>query len=637
MAVLSVQNLKMEFADKLLFDNVSFEVAPKEKIGFIGSNASGKTTLFKLILGEKEPTGGSIFKGKNVKIGYLEQHACSNSDKTVYCEMESIFDSLSKMERELEVISHRITDNEGDIDALIFEQHKIQTEFENAGGLTYKSRTRSMLNGLGFTEDMWDMPCSLLSGGQRSKLALGKLLLSEPDLILLDEPTNHIDLISLEWLENFLNDFNGSAIIISHDRYFLDNVTTKTMLLDHERLKVYKGGYSSFLEQKTQQDEIDMRHYERQMEEVHRLEGIIEQQRRWRHYVTADSKQKMLDKKLNEIEKPEEKNKTLGFSFREVTPTGNEVLNLYSLSKSFDTRNLFKDVSFQVRKHDKAFLLGPNGSGKTTLLKILIGKESADSGIFEFGAGVKLGYFDQTLSSLDYNKSALDEIWDTHREFTETEVRKLLGQFLFRGDEVYKMVDTCSGGEKARLCLLKLMLSGANVLLLDEPTNHLDIPSREALEEALLDFGGTMIVVSHDRYFINKLSTRVLTIGMNGAENIEGGYDEYAKRLTQAVEVKAKNKTVGKGGTDYKKKKAQESELRKARTAIKKIEERIEKIDEEIEKNNALLLSPEVSADYEKVLELTNLIDELNNEQASLMEEWEELETRKAELEELLE
>lgn len=636
MAVLSVQNLKMEFGEKLLFDNVSFEVAEKEKIGFIGSNASGKTTLFKLILGELEPTGGDVFKGKNVKIGYLEQHACANSTKTVYDEMESIFENLSKMEAELEKISECITKGDGNIDELIASQHKIQMKFESDGGLIYKSRTRSMLTGLGFTEDMWAMPCTLLSGGQRSKLALGKLLLSEPDLILLDEPTNHIDLISLEWLENFLNDFKGSAIIISHDRYFLDNVTTKTMLLDHEKLKVYKGGYSSFLEQKTQQDEIDRRHYEKQMEEVHRLEGIIEQQRRWRHYVTADSKQKMLDKKLQDVVEIESENKTLGFSFKEVTETGNEVLNLYSLSKSFDNQHLFKDVNFQIWKHDRAFLLGPNGSGKTTLLKILIGKEHADSGIFEFGAGVKVGYFDQTLSSLDYSKTALDEIWDTHREFTETQVRKLLGQFLFRGDAVYKTVENCSGGEKARLCLLKLMLSGANVLLLDEPTNHLDIPSREALEDALLDFGGTMIVVSHDRYFINKLSTRVLTIGMNGAENIDGGYDEYAKKLTEKVEVKVKNKTVGKGGMDYKIRKAQESELRKAKTAVKRIETRISEIDEEIVQNNAKLVDPEISSDYEKVLELTELIDSLNNEQTSLMEEWEELEIRKAELEENL-
>ena len=426
MAVLSVQNLDMEFGERTLFSGVSFEVGERDKIGFIGSNATGKTTLFKLITGELEPTLGGVYPGKNIKIGYLEQHACAGSQKTVYDEMESVFEPLMKKEKRLEELADLIEAGHGDINALIAEQNRLHTEFEDEGGLTYKSRTRSALTGLGFSESDFSLPCSLLSGGQRSKLALGKLLLSAPDLLLLDEPTNHIDLTSLEWLENFINDYRGSAVIISHDRYFLDKVTTKTMLLENGRIEMFNGGYSRFLEQKTERDEIERRHYERQMDEVHRLEGIIEQQRRWRHFITADSKQKMLDKKLAEIDAPDRSAKTLGFSFGEVEPTGNEVLNVRGLSKSFGSKHLFSGVEFQIRRSDRAFLLGPNGCGKTTLLKILIGKEKADSGSYLFGAGVQVGYFDQTLSSLNNNNTVLDEIWNLHRDFTEARVRTLL-------------------------------------------------------------------------------------------------------------------------------------------------------------------------------------------------------------------
>ena len=634
MAVLSVQNLDMEFGERTLFSGVSFEVGERDKIGFIGSNATGKTTLFKLITGELEPSSGGIYPGKSIKIGYLEQHACAGSQKTVYDEMESVFEPLMKKEKRLEELADLIEAGRGDIDALIAEQNRLHTEFEDGGGLTYKSRTRSALTGLGFSESDFSLPCSLLSGGQRSKLALGKLLLSAPDLLLLDEPTNHIDLTSLEWLESFINDYRGSAVIISHDRYFLDKVTTKTMLLENGKIEMFNGGYSRFLEQKTERDEIERRHYERQMDEVHRLEGIIEQQRRWRHFITADSKQKMLDKKLAELDAPDRSAKTLGFSFGEVEPTGNEVLNVRGLSKSFGSKDIFSGVEFQLRRFDRAFLLGPNGCGKTTLLKILIGKERADSGSYLFGAGVQLGYFDQTLSSLDGCNTVLDEIWNLHRDFTEARVRTLLGQFLFCADDVFKKVETLSGGEKARLSLLKLMLSGANVLLLDEPTNHLDIPSREALEAALLDFGGTMLVVSHDRYFINKLSTRVLSIGMGGAESFDGGYDDYAARIAEQSAEKPKTaKTVGKGGEDYKRRKERESELRRTATAIKRCEERINELDELIANTNAEMSTPETAADYARVMELTETLGKLNGEQTELMLQWEELENRKAQLE----
>lgn len=634
MAVLSVQNLDMEFGERTLFSGVSFEIGEREKVGFIGSNATGKTTLFKLITGELEPASGGIYCSKNVRVGYLEQHACAGSQRTVYDEMESVFTPVMEKEKRLEELSDLIESGVGDIDRLIAEQTRLHAEFEDEGGLTYKSRTRSALTGLGFLQSDFSLPCSLLSGGQRSKLALGKLLLSTPDLLLLDEPTNHIDLTSLEWLEGFLNDYRGSAVIISHDRYFLDKVTTKTMLLEHGRIEMFDGGYSRFLEQKTERDEIERRHYERQMDEVHRLEGIIEQQRRWRHFITADSKQKMLDKKLAEIDAPERSARTLGFSFGDVEETGNEVLNIKGLSKSFGDKKLFRDVEFGLRKGDRAFLLGPNGCGKTTLLKILMGYERPDSGSYFFGANVRPGYFDQTLSLLSPQKTVLDEIWDLHRDFTESRVRTLLGQFLFCADDVYKKVETLSGGEKARLSLLKLMLSGANLLLLDEPTNHLDIPSREALETALLGFGGTMLVVSHDRYFINKLSTRVLSIGMEGAQSFEGGYDDYAaKTEAKRAEKPRTVRAMGKGGADYKRRKECERELRRSITAIKRCEEQTAMLDAEIGRINDEMSNPDTASDYEKVTALSLKITKLEEEQTELLARWEELEDTKELLE----
>jgi len=636
MATVSVQNLKVDFGGKVLFENVSFDVNPGEFVGLIGANGTGKTTLFKVITGEIEPTEGGAFVGRNVKVGYLEQHACHGSVRTVYDEALSVFEHLMETERELEDIAAAIDANEGGQDKLIEMQHRLNEQFQEQDGLTFRSRTRSALMGLGFSEDDFYLTCDKLSGGQRSKLSMCKLLLSGSDLLLLDEPTNHLDIAGTEWLENYLSAFKGTIIVISHDRYFLDRVTNKTVEITNKKSYCTKGNYSAYLKLKEERLESERRQYENQMAEIKRIEGIIEQQRsfaRERNFITAESKRKMLEKKKAELIVPDPPLSAMRMKFTPACETGNDVLNVSSLSKAFGSKRLFCNADMQVYKNDRVFVLGTNGCGKTTLLRILTRQQSADDGSFNFGANVKIGYFDQSLESLKVGKTVIDEIWDEHRLFTEKTVRSYLALFLFRGDDVFKSVDTLSGGEKAKLCLLKLMLSGANVLLLDEPTNHLDIPSREVLEAALSDFDGTIIAVSHDRYFINKLSTKIYRMTESGFEKFDGDYDAYAGiALAQAKE---KPKKVEQKVNLYKLRKERDSEINKLKGKIKRAEEEIDRLDNEIAELNGLLSDPEVSADYEKVLKFTNQLKELTDTQIAAMDEWEHMSARLAELSEV--
>jgi len=636
MATVSVQSLKVDFGGKVLFENVSFDVNPGEFVGLIGANGTGKTTLFKVITGEIEPTEGGAFVGRNVKVGYLEQHACHGSVRTVYDEALSVFEHLMETERELEDIAAAIDANEGGQDKLIEMQHRLNEQFQEQDGLTFRSRTRSALMGLGFSEDDFYLTCDKLSGGQRSKLSMCKLLLSGSDLLLLDEPTNHLDIAGTEWLENYLSAFKGTIIVISHDRYFLDRVTNKTVEITNKKSYCTKGNYSAYLKLKEERLESERRQYENQMAEIKRIEGIIEQQRsfaRERNFITAESKRKMLEKKKAELIVPDPPLSAMRMKFTPACETGNDVLNVSSLSKAFGSKRLFCNADMQVYKNDRVFVLGTNGCGKTTLLRILTRQQSADDGSFNFGANVKIGYFDQSLESLKGGKTVIDEIWDEHRLFTEKTVRSYLALFLFRGDDVFKSVDTLSGGEKAKLCLLKLMLSGANVLLLDEPTNHLDIPSREVLEAALSDFDGTIIAVSHDRYFINKLSTKIYRMTESGFEKFDGDYDAYAGiALAQAKE---KPKKVEQKVNLYKLRKERDSEINKLKGKIKRAEEEIDRLDNEIAELNGLLSDPEVSADYEKVLKFTNQLKELTDTQIAAMDEWEHMSARLAELSEV--
>ena len=634
MPALSVRNLTMTFIERNLFTDVSFDVEERDKVGFIGANGVGKTTLFKILNGEISPVSGTVTFSKNVRPGYMEQHACNNPRADVYHELLSVFDYLSDMETEISALAHQIDKKSGNLDELVERQTMLIEQFERAGGLTYKSRTRSALLGLGFSENDFTMPVGNLSGGQRSKLCLAKLLLSQSNMLLLDEPTNHLDIDAISWLEGFLRDFKGAMIIISHDRYFLDNVTNKTIELEHNRAMVYKGSYSEFVKKKESVNESLKNKYEHDLKEIKRIEGIVEQQKRWgqaHNFITAASKQKEADRIKDGLVAPESELETMRMHFEPRCESGNDVLICKNLAKSFDNKQLFKNVDIHIRKGERVFIIGGNGFGKTTLFRILTGKTPMNSGEYDYGANVEIGYFDQMQQNLDLSKTALDEVWDTFPNMTQTEVRSALASFLFKGDEVFKPLSKMSGGERARVSLLKLMLKGSNFLLLDEPTNHLDASSREELEKTLLDYSGTMLIVSHDRYFINKIADRILLLTNNGVKEYLGNYDYYLERTTAeksgAVPTENKKDKKEKTQNDYFFQKQKQSEERKRQTKLKKAEAEIERLDEEIAKTQELLSSEEVAADYEKLMELSKLLENLQKQQEEQYEIWEELES----------
>lgn len=634
MPALSVRNLTMTFIERNLFTDVSFDVEERDKVGFIGANGVGKTTLFKILNGEISPVSGTVTFSKNVRPGYMEQHACNNPRADVYHELLSVFDYLSDMETEISALAHQIDNKSGNLDELVERQTMLIEQFERAGGLTYKSRTRSALLGLGFSENDFTMPVGNLSGGQRSKLCLAKLLLSQSNMLLLDEPTNHLDIDAIAWLEGFLRDFKGAMIIISHDRYFLDNVTNKTIELEHNRAMVYTGSYSEFVKKKESVNESLKNKYEHDLKEIKRIEGIVEQQKRWgqaHNFITAASKQKEADRIKDQLVAPESELETMRMHFEPRCESGNDVLICKNLAKSFDDKQLFKNVDIHIRKGERVFIIGGNGCGKTTLFRILMGKTPMNSGEYDYGANVEIGYFDQMQQNLDLSKTALDEVWDTFPNMTQTEVRSALASFLFKGDEVFKPLSKMSGGERARVSLLKLMLKGSNFLLLDEPTNHLDASSREELEKTLLDYSGTMLIVSHDRYFINKIADRILLLTNNGVKEYLGNYDYYLERTTAekqgVVLTESKKEKKEKPQNDYFLQKQKQSEERKRQTKLKKAEAEIERLDEEIAKTQELLSSEEVAADYEKLMELSKLLEDLQKQQEEQYEIWEELES----------
>ncbi len=637
MAVLSASNLNMSFGESLLFSGGNFEIGENEAVGLIGANGVGKTTLFRIITGEEDGFEGDIITGKNTVIGYMQQHACRGSQLSLYGEMMTVFNHLIEMENEIENLSKKIDEGSDSLDELIARQGFLTEKFQSQGGLTYKSRARATLIGLGFSEDDFYIPVANLSGGQKSKLSLAKLLLSGANLLLLDEPTNHLDIESVEWLEEFLRDFKGASIIISHDRYFLDKVTSKTLEIENKKVVLRKGNYTVSRKQKEIDSLTVQRNYDNTMAEVHRIEGIIAQQKQFnreKNIRTAESKQKMIDRMLENLETPDEKQEEFHFKFTAEEKSGNDVLFIKDLQKSFDSKRLFRNVNFNLYKGDRTFLLGPNGCGKTTLLKILTGKEFSDFGTYTFGANVKIGYFDQSLAGLDDKKTALDEIWDEHKDYNETMVRSALAMFLFKGEDVFKKVGELSGGEKARIALLKLMLTGANLLLLDEPTNHLDIRSREALENALLSYGGTVLTVSHDRYFINKLSTKIVRFYDDGIKSFDGNYDDYCQALeSEKAEVQITKKEKPQQN-DYKLRKELKSEYRKLQTAIKKCEEEIELSEEKSAALEEELSQPENASDYEKISALTTALNNVKEKLDFLLEEWEKLSQSLSETEE---
>lgn len=633
MAILTVNNIKKMFGTDVIIQNITFEVQKGDRIGLVGINGSGKTTLFKVLNGEYTADEGTFTPARETSIGYMEQHVCRDMEKPAFDEVMTVFAPLLKMEAEIEVLTTKISEMPENLNELIEKQAELNDRFIADGGLTCRNRAKSTLIGLGFAPEQIYAPIGVLSGGQKAKIQLAKMLLGESNLLLLDEPTNHLDIPSVEWLEDFLKNYNGSYIVISHDRYFLDAVTNRTFEIENTHLTEYKGNYTKYLQLKEENRLAMQRVYDNTQREIKRIEGIIEQQKRFnqeRNYVTIASKQKSIDRLQAALEKPEDDPDTIKFQFKASQRGGNDVLEAEELALSFGDHRLFKNVNLDIKRGEKVFLIGPNGCGKTSLLKVLLHIYKQTFGDFRFGANIDIGYYDQAQGNLDESKTVIDEIWDLHPYMTQTQVRSALAVFLFKGEDVYKPVKGLSGGERARVLLLKLMLSKANLLILDEPTNHLDIGSCEALENALLGYDGTLFVVSHDRYLINKLADKIYYLTPSGTTLYLGNYDAYleARQKQEAAKAAAEaenENAVPKANTVYKQKKERASEIRKRRAALSKCEREIEAAEAEIDTLNGQLSNPETASDYEKMMEITNKITEQKALADSLMNDWTEL------------
>lgn len=633
MIVLSGNDISVSFGGETLFHNVNFRLEENGRACLVGVNGCGKTTLMHVINGKLEPENGSINKAAGIKLGSMEQYVIRDDSVTLYSEVLDIFRPLTDMEEELADIAVAIDTGDHSEQTLSKQMH-LQERFERDGGLTYKSRVASALIGLGFSEDDFNKPISVMSGGQKSKAQLAKLLLSASNVLLLDEPTNHLDITACEWLEKFLTEYKGAYIVISHDRYFLDKVTNTTFEMENKTLHEYKGNYTRYLELKAEAREAQQRVYDRTVKEINRIEGIVEQQKRWgqeHNFITAASKQKQADRLKETLERPEDLPEAIKFSFRAKEGGANDVLIAKALSKSFDGVTVFQNAELDIKRNTTTFILGENGCGKTTLLKILMGQYQPDSGEYKYGNNIQCGYYDQAQTDLDPSKMVIDEVWDKYPRMTQTEVRSALAQFLFKGEDVFKNVGKLSGGEKARVSLLKLMLGKANMLLLDEPTNHLDIHSREALENALSNYGGTLLIVSHDRYLINKLADRIVWLDKNGTVNIDGNYDRYielkaAKEQAEQTNLAVQAKAVTEAKkNDYKERKERESTLRKLNGALKRCEQAIEDVETKTAELAEQMSKPEIATDYEKASKLSEEIAVLKEKEEELTAQWMEL------------
>lgn len=626
MARLAVNGLSKYFGERMLFEDLQWEIGEHDRIGLVGDNGCGKTTLLKILTGEMRPDGGEVIRYRDTRIGYMEQHTCRQADRTLWEEVESVFAPVMAVEARLEAINNALTEQAPTAEQLE-EQHRLREQLESMGGLYYKSRVRSTLLGLGFSETQFSTPVGVLSGGQRSKAAMGRLLLADTNLLLLDEPTNHLDIPSVEWLEEYLQNYTGALLVISHDRYFLDRVTTKTMELKSGRMYITNGNYSTHREKRETDREIEEKHYQTAMREIRHVEeniALLKQWNREKSIRAAESREKRVERMRADLVTPEEENRSIRFQFHASATSGNEVLKAEHLSIAFDGQELFRGIGLDIRRGERVFLLGPNGCGKTTLLKILSERLSSPGGYVRLGAKVSVGYYDQIQQGLDERKTALQELWDAYPRKTETEIRSAMASFLFRGNDVYKTIGVMSGGERARLLLLKLMLAGDNLLLLDEPTNHLDIASCEALEEALEQYDGTILAVSHDRYFINRMASRVLEL--HRTEITDGGrnYDAYASAHRRAQESSAaKQEEKPSKGNEYRQRKERESAMRRLHTAITRCETAIAGYEERIAALNEQLSDPAVTADYEQLLSLTAQLEECNAQLEQEMERWE--------------
>lgn len=636
MIVLSSKDLSKSYGIDIVFDKVTFNINEGEKVGLIGPNGAGKSTLFKILTGSLEQDNGDLFIDKSKTIGYLAQHLSLETTNTIYDELLTVFSNLIQLENKIKKLELKMNEpydssKEDYHNKMIKEYTTLLEIYDNRGGYTYKGDINRVLHGLGFTEEDFDKSISILSGGQKTRVALCKLLLIKPEILLLDEPTNHLDLDAIEWLEEYLKSYKGTIIIISHDRFFLDSITTRTFELINGHVNCYNGNYSSCILEKNKNYEVQMKAFELQQKEIKRQEEIIEKYRsfnREKSIKAAESRQKALDK-VERLQAPDKDPSASKISFETSIKSGNDVLHIENLSKAFGEKLLFKNLNFDLKRSDKVALIGANGRGKTTLFKIVLNNISSDSGTVYLGKNVFVGYYDQEQSNLHLDKNILDEVWDDFPDMTVTQIRSSLAAFLFYGDDVFKKVSDLSGGEKCRINLLKLMLSKSNFLLLDEPTNHLDIPSREALEDALLSYDGTVLVISHDRYFLNKVVSKIYELKEDGVKEYLGNYSYYIEKKTNPLRFQQIEEQEGKSKTQIhaeKRKKREQEQLEKLhRQQIKDVEEAISKKENDIAELQNQLCLEEVYSDFEKSESVNKQIIKLQDEVSSLYDQWEEL------------
>ena len=629
MIILQANKIERSFAGDVLFENINLQVDERDRIALVGKNGAGKSTLLKILVGEEEPTSGEINKKKDISLSYLAQDSRFESENTIYDEMLHVFDDLRTTEKQLRQMELDMGEKTGvELDKLMSDYDRLSEEFRQAGGFTYEADVRTILNGFKFDASMWQMKIAELSGGQNTRLALAKMLLEKPNLLVLDEPTNHLDIETISWLENYLVNYSGALLIVSHDRYFLDKVATITLDLTKHSLDRYVGNYSSFVEQKEQKLATEAKNYEKQQKEIAALEDFVNRNLvRASTTKRAQSRRKQLEK-MERLDKPEVGTKSANMTFRSNKTSGNLVLTVENSAIGYDGEILSEPINLDLRKMNAVAVVGPNGIGKTTFIKSIVDQIPFIKGEKRFGANVEVGYYDQTQSKLTPSNTVLDELWNDFKLTPEVEIRNRLGAFLFSGDDVKKSVGMLSGGEKARLLLAKLSMENNNFLILDEPTNHLDIDSKEVLENALIDFDGTLLFVSHDRYFINRVATHVLELSENGSIVYLGDYDYYVEKKAELAtsqeeetETYSQEKEVSPVN-DYQAQKESQKELRKLMRQIESLEAEIEELE-----NQAQVISEQMHTtnDADELMQLQAELDKISQRQEEAMLEWEEL------------
>lgn len=629
MIILQANKIERSFAGEVLFDNINLQVDERDRIALVGKNGAGKSTLLKILVGEEEPTSGEINKKKDISLSYLAQDSRFESENTIYDEMLHVFNNLRRTERQLRQMELEMGEKSGeDLDKLMSDYDRLSENFRQAGGFTYEADIRAILNGFKFDESMWQMKIAELSGGQNTRLALAKMLLEKPNLLVLDEPTNHLDIETIAWLENYLVNYSGALLIVSHDRYFLDKVATITLDLTKHSLDRYVGNYSRFVELKEQKLATEAKNYEKQQKEIAALEDFVNRNLvRASTTKRAQSRRKQLEK-MERLDKPEAGKKAANMTFQSEKTSGNVVLTVENAAVGYDGEVLSQPINLDLRKMNAVAIVGPNGIGKSTFIKSIVDQIPFIKGEKRFGANVEVGYYDQTQSKLTPSNTVLDELWNDFKLTPEVEIRNRLGAFLFSGDDVKKSVGMLSGGEKARLLLAKLSMENNNFLILDEPTNHLDIDSKEVLENALIDFDGTLLFVSHDRYFINRVATHVLELSENGSTLYLGDYDYYVEKkataeMSQTEEASTSNQAKEASPVnDYQAQKESQKEVRKLMRQIESLEAEIEELESQSQAISEQMLE---TNDADKLMELQAELDKISHRQEEAMLEWEEL------------